>query len=251
MSTPAVKRPTPESRETARHPDPARRPVMFQRWEHLLFLHWTVDKDVIQRTLPQGLFCDTFAGTGWLGIVPFAMRQVRPAGLPAAGRLSNFLELNVRTYVHDRHGVPGVWFYSLDCDQPLAVTIARTFFRLPYQHASMRADFAHVIDYDCTRRGTTDTARYRWTPSGEPRTAPTGSLEYFLLERYHLYAARGTRLYRGQVAHPPYVFRDALLEDLSTLPATQAGFDSLASSPQHAAHAPGVDVRILGLERIA
>jgi uncharacterized protein YqjF (DUF2071 family) len=224
---------------------------MLQRWENLLFLHWTVDKDLIQRGLPPGLFCDTFAGTGWLGIVPFAMRQVRPAGLPAVGRLSNFLELNVRTYVHDRHGIPGVWFHSLDCDQPLAVTIARTFFRLPYQHASMRADFAGTMDYECTRRGAKDTARYRWTPSGEARTAPPGSLEYFLLERYHLYAARGRHLFRGQVAHAPYVFHNAVVESLSTLPATQAGFDSLPASPQHAVHSGGVDVRIFGLQRIS
>lgn len=224
---------------------------MHQRWENLLFLHWTVDKDLIQRGLPPGLFCDTFAGTGWLGIVPFAMRHVRPAGLPAVGRLSNFLELNVRTYVHDRHGIPGVWFHSLDCDQPLAVTIARTLFKLPYRHAAMSATFGQTIEYGCKRRGCTDTASYRWTPSGAPRTAAPGSLEFFLLERYHLYAARGGRLFRGRVAHSPYEFRDGGVQNLSTLPAAQAGFDSLRSSPQHAVHSDGVDVRILGLQRIS
>lgn len=242
-------RPTHELREAARHPDPRRRAVMHQRWEELLFLHWAVDRDAIQQTLPPGLHCDTFAGTGWLAIVPFAMRDVRPAMLPAVGPVSNFLELNVRTYVHDEHGIPGVWFYSLDCNQPFAVWIARNFFRLPYRHATMSASFAGTTDYACRRRGAPAEARYRWSPAGTTRVAAPGTLEFFLLERYFLYTARGGRLLRGQVAHGPYEYGDAQLEEFSTLPAEQAGFARLAAKPQHICRSPGVDVRIFGLER--
>ena len=243
--------PTPEQREAARHPAPARRAVMHQRWENLLFLHWSLDRDLVQRTLPPGLHADTFAGDAWLGIVPFAMRAVRPAGLPAVGPLSNFLELNVRTYVHDDRGVPGVWFYSLDCNQPLAVLIAQKLFRLPYRHATMRAEFGHTIDYSSTRRGTGAEARYLWSPHGEGRTAAPDSLEFFLLERYHLYAARGNRLYRGTVAHPPYEFREAGVRELSTTPADLDGFSGLDPQPRHICHADGVDVRILALEQVS
>ncbi|MBU3665459.1 MAG: DUF2071 domain-containing protein [Chthoniobacterales bacterium] len=245
-----MKRPTAEQREAARRSPGGRRPVMHQRWENLLFLHWTVDRDDIQRTLPRGLHADTFAGTGWIGVVPFAMRNVRPAGLPAAGSLSNFLELNVRTYVHDDDGVPGVWFYSLDCNQPLAVLAARTFFRLPYEHSTMRADFGPTIDYHSTRRGTSAEAHYTWRPHGETRCATAGSLEFFLLERYHLYATRGPHLCRGTVAHAPYEFREAKIDRCSVLPAALAGFDALAPQPQHACHADGFDVRIFALERL-
>jgi uncharacterized protein YqjF (DUF2071 family) len=243
--------PTPEQREAARHPAPGRRAVMHQRWENLLFLHWPLDRDLIQRTLPPGLHADTFAGQAWIGIVPFAMRAVRPAGLPAVGPLSNFLELNVRTYVHDDRGVPGVWFYSLDCDQPLAVLIAQTIFRLPYYHATMQADFGETIDYRSTRRGTGEEARYVWSPQGERRTATADSLEFFLLERYHLYAARGNRLYRGTVVHPPYEFRKTKVHELSTVPATLDGFPDLDPQPRHICHADGVDVRILALEKVS
>jgi len=243
-------RPTPEQREAARHPDPRQRTVMHQRWENLLFLHWAIDRDLIQRTLPPGLHADTFAGTGWLGLVPFAMRGVRPAGLPAVGPLSNFLELNVRTYVHDDRGVPGVWFYSLDCHQSLAVLIARLFFSLPYQHAKMQADFGPVIDYRSTRRGTSDEARFVWRPQGPARPAEAMRLEFFLLERYHLYSLRRGRLFRGTVAHAPYEFREATVDQFSTIPATLAGFANLSPRPQHICHADGVEVRILALERL-
>jgi uncharacterized protein YqjF (DUF2071 family) len=243
--------PTPGQREAARHPAPGRRTVMHQRWENLLFLHWSVERDVIQRTLPPGLHTDTFAGQAWLGIVPFAMRGVRPAGLPAVGPISNFLELNVRTYVYDDRGVPGVWFYSLDCNQPLAVLIAQKLFRLPYRHAKMRANFGTTIDYRSRWDGTGAEARYVWSPRGESRVATPESLEFFLLERYHLYAARGCSIYRGTVAHPPYEFREATVREHSSIPAALGGFPGLDPQPRHICHADGVDVRILALEKVA
>lgn len=243
-------RPTTEQREAARHPDPHLRTVMHQRWENLLFLHWAIDPDLIQRTLPSGLHADTFEGQSWLGIVPFAMRGVRPSGLPAVGPVSNFLELNVRTYVHDERGIPGVWFYSLDCNQPIAVMIAQAFFGLPYRLAKMRTSFGSVIDYRSTRRRTQDEARYVWRPERAAKTANPDTLEFFLLERYHLYSVRGGQLLRGTVAHAPYRFREAQVEDFSVVPATMAGFTNLPAAPRHICHSDGVDVRILGLERV-
>lgn len=244
-------RPTPKQREAARHPGPRQRTVMHQRWENLLFLHWDIGPELIQDTLPAGLHADVFEGRAWLGIVPFAMRRVRPAGLPAFGPVSNFLELNVRTYVHDEHGIPGVWFYSLDCNQPLAVLIARIFFGLPYRHAAMQADFGSVIDYRSLRRGTSDPARYVWQPHDTARTSEAASLEFFLLERYHLYSMRRGKLFRGTVAHAPYEFRAARVDEFSSLPAELAGFSGLEAQPRHICHADGVDVRILGLERLS
>jgi uncharacterized protein YqjF (DUF2071 family) len=115
----------------------------------------------------------------------------------------------------------------------------------------MRAEFAETIAYESTRRGTDSTARYVWQPHGESRTAAVGSLEFFLLERYHLYAARGKNIYRGTVAHPPYEFGEAGLRELSTAPATLDGFPDLEPQPAHVCHADGVDVRILALEKVS
>jgi len=94
---------------------------MYQRWRRLLFLHWDWDVAAVQATLPAGLTVDPWEGRAWLGVVPFRMEGVRPRFLPAMGGLSNFPELNVRTYVRDERGRAGVWFYSLDCAQPIAV----------------------------------------------------------------------------------------------------------------------------------
>ena len=106
---------------------PASSPVMFQTWSNLLFLHWEIDVQEIAKRIPNRLSVDLHEGKTYLGLVPFFMKKVRPRFLPQMPGLSNFLELNIRAYVHDEQGRPGVWFFSLDCDQPIAVEVARKF----------------------------------------------------------------------------------------------------------------------------
>ena len=139
---------------------PTRRPVMRQSWDDLFFLHWEYAAEAIQSRLPAGLTVDTFEGKAYLGVVGFRMNAVRPLGLPALPWLSYFNELNVRTYVRDASGEPGVWFFSLDCDRAPAVVIARAGFGLPYEHAAM--SFGPGLAQSCRRQGEQETARYAW-----------------------------------------------------------------------------------------
>ncbi|MFO0094502.1 MAG: YqjF family protein [Gemmatimonadaceae bacterium] len=207
--------------------DPSRRTLGHQRWSDLLFLHWRFDAATVQATLPPGLIVDTFAGDAWVGIMPFAMGRVRPAFLPPVPWLSWFLELNVRTYVRDAQGTPGVWFYSLDCNQPVGVEIGRRVFHLPYQHAHLQARRNQgTIEYFCRRRGKSDPPwAYAWQTSDEGAPAAVGSLAHFLVERYVLFSAdaRG-RLYRGRVSHTPYRIHTPHLGVFTTGPAACAGF---------------------------
>lgn len=243
--------PSDAQRVAAQQPNGNRPEVMHQRWESLLFLHWRFPPARIQETLPSGLCVDTFDGDAYLGIVPFYMRNVRPVTIPAVPWISFFLELNVRTYVFDRRGVPGVWFYSLDCNQPLAVLIARALTGLRYYHAAMSATGGDFIDYSCRRRGTTDVARYRYRGFGEARESGPGSLEFFLLERYYLFARRGGSLVRGQVAHTPYRYRDAEVDAWSTTPAQLDGFSEMAKAPTHTCFVDGFKVKIYATEKIS
>ena len=83
---------------------PAGRPVMYQNWRELLFLHWEVPADSLRRLLPPGLELDLFRGRAFVGLVPFTMEGIRPAGLPAVRGLSDFHETNVRLYARDEQG---------------------------------------------------------------------------------------------------------------------------------------------------
>ncbi len=203
------------------------------RWEKLLFLHWRWDAAEIQARLPVGLQVDTFRGEAWLGIVPFFMRRVRPIGLPAVPWLSNFLELNVRTYVVDGHGRPGVWFFSLACNQPVAVELARRTFGLNYVHAKMevRSDEKGWLRYECARRRASP-AVLEYQPTNLGRPAELDSLEHFLVERYILYSLSPTgRLFSGQIHHTRYEFLPAEVRLADFAAARADGF----SDPQRPA----------------
>jgi hypothetical protein len=225
--------------------------IMRQRWEALLFLHWRVSPELIQSTLPAGLTVDTWEGDAYVGIVPFYMRNVRFVGLPQLPIAANFLELNVRTYVYDQHGVPGVWFYSLSCNQPLAVLGARISLGLPYEHATMTAKRGEFIDYSCRRAGTDEAAKYRYRGLGDARASQPGSRELFWLERYYLFALRRGKLLRAQVAHEPYRYRAAEVPKFSPLPAVLDGFRNLAPEPVHSCFVDGFDVQIYGADTSA
>lgn len=229
---------------------PVRSAAMFQTWSQLLFLHWRWDAEAIQRTLPAGLTVDTFDGSAWLGIVPFFMRNIRPRFCPCVPWVSNFLELNVRTYVFDANGRPGVWFYSLDCNQPVAVWTARTFFHLPYQHSRMNAliPSAGMVDYTNHRKGDKKPSRFCYTLSKETMEAQPGSLEFFLVERYLLHSSTPRGLRCGQVHHAPYQVAKADMSAWDTRVLHLNGFTEPSRAPDHVCGSPGVDVSIFALQ---
>jgi uncharacterized protein YqjF (DUF2071 family) len=220
-------------------------PVMRQRWSRILFLHWRVDPAPLRAQLPPGLHLDLHEGAAWLGIVPFFMERVRPALFPAVPGLSWFLELNVRTYVHDERGVPGVWFFSLDCNQPIAVGLARGLFHLPYRQAAMRCtSHGSSTYYECRRKGAADFARYDYRPAGPARTAAPGSLDFFLAERYLLYSSSRDGLFTGRVHHAPYALAPAAVDAWSALPAAWDGLPVPAGPPESALWVEQVDVAV-------
>ena len=245
--------PTPEARLQARE-RPAGAPVMHQTWRDLLFLHWRFDPSTIQDSLPAGLTVDTFEGDAWVGIVPFKMRKIRPAGLPSVPYVSNFLELNLRTYAHDENGTPGVWFYSLDASRLLAVLVARMTFHLPYYWSRMatRADREGVITYRCRRWWGADRhqSEYRYRQTGPLTTAEPGTLEFFLVERYVLFSPLSEgRLTTGRVHHPPYQFAPCHLTQWDTSVFRVQGLEEPTGPPVHALFSPGVDVEVFPLDR--
>ena len=132
---------------------PTGQPLMHQTWGKLLFMHWRIEEKLLRPLIPAQLEIDTFDGTAWIGIIPFTMWGISalPPFVPPVPGLSSAHELNVRTYVHyDR--VPGVWFFSLDCNSTAAVLAARAFYHLPYFNANIDLEqHAQTIEYALAR----------------------------------------------------------------------------------------------------
>lgn len=187
--------------------------VMTQRWEKLLFAHWSFPPEQIAPLIPDGLTLDTFDGKAWLGVVPFQMNKVHPRGLFSVPWLSKFLELNVRTYVV-ADGKPGVFFFSLDAANPVGVFLGRNWFNLPYFNADMSLELdGKKVHYHSTR--THKNARPgifegSYQPISDVFHAEPNTRDYFLTERYCLYAVdQKKQLYRAEVHHRQWPLQHA------------------------------------------
>lgn len=198
---------------------------MKQIWHDLLFAHWPVPVEQLRSLIPQTLQIDTYEGHAWIGIVPFRMSGIRPRWLPALPWLSAFPELNVRTYVI-ANNKPGVWFFSLEAANPVAVAVARRWYHLPYFHARMTCrGIGDGIAYESQRihrsaPPATFAGHYR--PVGEVFQAESRSLVYWLTERYCLYAVDALqRVYRGEIDHLPWALHLAeaeIVNETMTIP---------------------------------
>lgn len=209
--------------------------------------------EVLQALVPSGLTIDTFEGRAYVGLVPFTMRDVRPWWSPGIPGLSNFHEVNVRTYVHKGGEQPGVWFFSLDAARSIAVLAARLGWHLPYFRAAMKAR----VDGDAVRYA----SRRLW-PGRRPAdlavdyrigesvgTAQPGSLDHFLAERYLLYAQAPAGLALGQVHHAPYPLRRASVTALAETLVHAAGLPT-PTEPPLVLYSPGVDVEVFKLKQL-
>ena len=202
---------------------------MAQTWHDLLFAHWPIPIAALRSQIPASLEIDTFDGAAWLAVVPFRMSGVRLRGTPPIPWLSSFPELNVRTYVK-RDGKPGVWFFSLDAANAIAVTIARSWFHLPYFRAVMQIqerDDRYVYSSVRNHRGAPPaelSVKYR--SIGPAQSPAPGTLEHFLAERYCLYTANASgRLIRGEIHHDPWPLQLAEAEFSENTMARAAGID--------------------------
>lgn len=232
------------------------RPIMQQRWERLTFLHWRFDRAAVQALLPPGLRVDPWDGSAWVGLVPFLMRAGSPGG-HLAPWASTFCETNVRTYVIDHEGRPGIWFFSLDASRLGAVTAARAGYRLPYFWSSMRlsesgADPArHELTYDCIRRWPgprTATSRVRIAVGDPIALADLDERDHFLTGRWILFSTAGDRRRFARAAHEPWPLHrvEVLTADDDLIVA--AGLPR-PQGPPLAHYSPGVHVRIGRPER--
>jgi uncharacterized protein YqjF (DUF2071 family) len=194
-------------------PPPATPWVMTQTWYNLLFAHWPIPSETMRKLVPPQLELDTFDGQAWVGVVPFGMARVYPRGTFSVPWLSRFLELNVRTYV-TLGGKPGVWFFSLDAANSVAVALARRFFRLPYYQASMRMKdrqgWIHYTSYRTHRGATPAEFEGRYRPTGPIYASRPGTLEAWLTERYCLYSlGPHGEIYRGEIQHARWPLQPA------------------------------------------
>jgi len=224
---------------------PDRRVAGTQLWRELLFVHWTLPLDAVRPLVPKEIELDPWDGQAWVGMVPFRMARIRPSWLPSVMAL-DFLELNLRTYVHFR-GRPAVWFFSLDAGSGLAGKVGGTGWSLPYHHAAMSVERERQeVRYESTRRGGPGRLAVAYEIGEALGPSSPGTLEHFLLERYLLLSTRGGKILEGQVHHVPYPAHRARIDRIEHSMIEAAGMPTPAQGPAAVHFSPGVDVEVFG-----
>jgi uncharacterized protein YqjF (DUF2071 family) len=131
---------------------------------------------------------------------------------------------------------------------------------LPYFAAEidMRAggpdgEGAGSVDYRLRRRDGRAAFSARYQPAGPVAAAAPGSLEFFLAERYLLYAWSGRALRAARVHHLPYPLQPARATDVAQTLTDAAGLPpgTAAVAPPLVHYASEVDVQIFGPRRPA
>lgn len=188
--------------------------TMKQTWNDLLFAHYPIKLEVLRRLVPDVLAIDSFNDMGWIGVVPFHMTGIRLRGLPPLPGTNRFPELNVRTYV-TIDGKPGIYFFSLDATNLLAIKTAKTFYHLPYLYADIVVkQNGPTIEYE-SRRLSDDNSKLlcSYWPISEPFHAAKGTFDEWMSERYCSYTLnkRGVPL-RCDILHQPWMLQHAEAE---------------------------------------
>ncbi len=219
---------------------------MHQTWEKLLFLHWPVSPSTLRPFIPKPLEIDTYGGEAWIGITPFTVSNLKLTGLPLIPGTHSFHELNVRTYVF-LDGIPGVWFFTLEASKLIPTLAARTFFALNYRKANIRFRRGSDILSFKSERVDNETVdanfEAKWRPRGKLPSPAVDSLEFFLVERYCLFAAEENRIFSSQIYHSPWALRSAELLTFETTLFESLGLSAPSMLPlTHYADKQEVDI---------
>jgi uncharacterized protein YqjF (DUF2071 family) len=108
----------------------------YQEWNNAIFLHWQVEMDELRKYVPEELEIDLFEGKPWVSMVAFTMEKIRPKFLPSFPPLSDFDEINIRTYVKSNEKA-GVYFLSIEGGTKISCKVARGISGLPYRYSKI------------------------------------------------------------------------------------------------------------------
>ena len=183
----------------------------YQEWNNALFMHWKVPMEQLKSVVPKGLEIDTLNGEAWVSLVAFTMQKIRPKLLPSLKVISDFHEINLRTYVIN-DGKPGVYFINIEAEKALSAFVAKNFSGLPYQKSSIDYQYLkeHNLYLSKSSRGTYLEAEFKILPEEYQKT----HIDRWLTERYCLYMDHQSEIWRYDIHHAEWEINDIKINRL-------------------------------------
>lgn len=186
------------------YPVPQRPWQHYQEWHGNLMLHWEADADKLIQLIPDGLTLDVFEGKAYVSLIAFTVENMRPRFFFPIPYLSDFHEVNLRTYVI-RNGKPGIYFLKIDAGKLLPAMLARNILGLPYRKATMKRKGRRYV---VKGKDTSLSLRYFIGP----KLQEYAGLDYWLTERHCLYENRAGGLIRIDIHHKPWKLQKAEIQ---------------------------------------
>ncbi len=214
----------------------------YQEWNNAVFLHWEADLRELQKFVPPGLEIDLFDGKPWVSVVAFDMERLRPRFLPTFPPISNFAEINVRTYVK-MGDKTGVTFLSIEAAKGISCKIATALSELPYRFSRMRRQGASITSENANLG-----ERLKIECEVKSILEEKSDLDKWLTERYALFQHNGTSVNQFEIHHIEWpVYRLELGEIEIDYPRFRS---ILSPKPDLWHYSPGVQVVAWGKEAI-
>ena len=167
----------------------------YQEWNKAIFLHYKVDLALLRPFVPAELEIDLIEGEAWVSVVTFTMEKIRPKYLPHFPPISNFDEINIRTYVKF-NGKTGVYFLSIEGGKSLSCKVAKGLSELPYRYSQMERS---INTYHSSNLSLKDrlALEYELGAISEEKTA----LDKWLTERYALFQDTAIAINEFEIHH--------------------------------------------------
>lgn len=181
----------------------------YQEWNKALFFHYKIDSSILRELVPEELEIDEINDSAWVSLVAFTMEKIRPRFLPAFSPISDFEEINLRTYV-TKDGKAGVYFLSIEAGKLISAIVAKSLSRLPYEKSNLqRTENSYQGNHE--KRNFSLLADFHVGMKVKHKT----ELDLFLTERYCLYLKENNQLFRYETHHLPWNINQLELEFLT------------------------------------
>jgi hypothetical protein len=206
----------------------------YQEWNNAIFLHWQVELSELKKFVPKELEIDLFDGKPWISVVAFTMEKIRPKNLPAFQPISDFDEINIRTYIKSNNKT-GVYFLSIEGGKSLSCKIAKGMSELPYRFSKIKRT---ENQYESNNSEFNDKLNIQFE-IGKGIKEKT-ELEKWLTERYALFQDTETSINEFEIHHLEWPISKI---DLKNLEINYPRFDKLIKNePDKIQYSKGVKV---------
>ena len=213
----------------------------YQEWNDAIFLHYQVDRNELKKLVPPELEVDTFDDKAWISIVAFTMQYARPKYLPSFSPVSNFHEINIRTYVKSQNK-SGVYFLSIEGGKKLSCKIAKAVSELPYRYSEIERSPNKYLSANHRLNDLLD-IEFRISDELKLKT----ELDRWLLERYALFHKTKKSIIKYEIHHLEWPMNNI---DIRKLDVNYSRFENLIVGSANQTHySRGVKVLAWGKER--